>query len=180
MRKSIIVAVSQNGVIGVGGKIPWHLPADLKRFKELTMGHHLVMGRRTYESIGRPLPGRTTIVLTRRTPHNVMPPGVRNAAELSTALEFAKHNGETEVFICGGGEVYKQALLLCDRVYLTIIEREYDGDTWFHAPHLASPFGLPVWGVWKRVEVTHVEGDALPYRYETWERGLCFAPGSED
>ena len=126
---SIIVAVDRKGGIGFDGKIPWHLSSDLKRFKELTMGHFLIMGRKTYESIGKPLPGRRMIVVTRN------PSFSGNdcllAYSLAEALILAKEGGEEEVFVIGGGEIFKQALSIADRIYLTKVETSAKTDTYF-------------------------------------------------
>lgn len=124
---SIIAAVASNGVIGRDGGLPWHLPVDLRRFRELTVGHAVIMGRKTYESIGRPLPDRRTIVMSRQ-PY-AGPSGVVVAGSLQGALALAA--GESEVFICGGGEIYRQALPLADRIYLTRLDRPYEGDVQF-------------------------------------------------
>ncbi len=109
----MIVAAAENGVIGVDNRLPWRLPADLQRFKRLTMGHHLIMGRKTYESIGRPLPGRITVVLTRTAGIDV--PGVLVARSLDDAFAQAAARGDDEPFVCGGADVYAQALPECDR-----------------------------------------------------------------
>ncbi len=124
---SLIAAVASNGVIGRAGALPWHLPVDLGRFRELTTGHTVIMGRKTFQSIGRPLPERVTIVLTRRGEFEAA--GVAVAGSLQEALAAAA--GESEVFVCGGGEVYRQALPLADRIYLTLLDRPFDGDTLF-------------------------------------------------
>lgn len=122
---SLICAVSQNGVIGLDNRLPWRLPADLKRFKNLTMGHHLLMGRKTYESIGRPLPGRTNIVLTRQP--DFQAENCLIAASLEEALELCED--DDEVFVIGGAAVYRQALPLAHRIYLTLIRQDFEGDT---------------------------------------------------
>ena len=124
---SLIVAMSENRVIGREGGIPWDLPADRRRFRELTTGHTLVMGRRTFESIGRPLPGRRTIVLS-RTP-GFTAPGCEVAPSLAAALALCA--GEEELFVCGGAGVYREAMALADRIYLTLVHREVAGDTFF-------------------------------------------------
>ncbi len=126
MRLSAIVAMAANRCIGRDNALPWRLPADLKRFKQLTLGHTLVMGRRTYESIGRPLPGRTTVVVTRQAGY--APEGVRVAHSVEQALALAEGS---EVFIAGGADLYQQTLGRVDRLYLTRIERDYAGDTFF-------------------------------------------------
>lgn len=156
MRRSIIVAVAENGVIGVDNALPWRLPADLQRFKRLTMGHHLIMGRKTFESIGRPLPGRTTVVLTRG---DFAAPGVVVARSLDEA--FAAARDDDEPFVCGGAEIYALALPGADRVYLTRIERDYQGDARFGALDPAR------WQL--RESERHGAGDP-PFRFETWDR----------
>lgn len=129
MYKSIIVAMSENRAIGLEGDLPWHLSPDLKRFKKLTMGHHLILGRRTFESLSVPLPGRRIIVLTRRPGYQAN--GCQTAASLEGALGLAATAGEEEVFIGGGAEVYEQALPLADRIYLTLVHTQIKGDTFF-------------------------------------------------
>lgn len=123
-----IAAMSRNRVIGRGGQIPWHLPDDFRFFKRTTLGHVLVMGRKTFESIGRPLPGRDTIVLTRSTWSH---PGVLTAASLD-CLPLAPDDPR-QVFICGGAQVYAQTLPFCSDLYLTLVKREVEGDTFFPA-----------------------------------------------
>jgi dihydrofolate reductase len=128
MKVSIIVAISENRVIGRDGGLPWRLGSDLRRFKELTMGHHLIMGRKTYESLGRPLPGRTMIVLTRELGYCAAA-GVLLARDLDEAIALAV--ADDEVFVIGGAEVYCQALPLADRLYLTLVHADIEGDTYF-------------------------------------------------
>jgi dihydrofolate reductase len=125
-RVSLIVAMTRGGVIGRGGSLPWKLSADLKRFKSLTMGHHLVMGRKTYDSLGRVLPGRTTIVLTRQTGLS-LPSGVLIAHTLGEAIGRAA--GDAEVFVIGGGEIFDQAQPKAERIYVTWVEADVEGDT---------------------------------------------------
>lgn len=127
MTLSIIVAMAENRVIGRVGSLPWHLPDDLKRFKTLTIGHHLIMGRKTWDSIGRPLPGRTSIVLTRNPAFQVA--GVTTAADMHSALAAA--GPDSEVFVIGGAEVYAQALPLAQRIFLTLVHESVEGDTVF-------------------------------------------------
>lgn len=115
--------------IGVEGRLPWHLPADLKRFKSLTMGHHLIMGRKTYESIGTPLPGRTMIIVTRNP--NYQPDGCMVARSLETAIEFARMDLENEVFVIGGGDLFEQAINLADRIYLSQVHATLPADVYF-------------------------------------------------
>lgn len=126
MRVSLIAAVSANRVIGRDNQLPWRLPEDLRRFKRLTMGHTLVMGRKTFESIGRPLPGRSTVVITRQPDY--APPGVAVAHSVDEAL--ARAQGE-EVFVAGGEEIFRQTIGRADRLYLTWIHAEFPGDTRF-------------------------------------------------
>ncbi len=123
---ALIAAVGSNGVIGNGNDLAWRDSADLERFKRLTMGHVLVMGRKTYDSIGRPLPGRTTIVVTRQPDWSA--PGVLVAHSLDEALKLAEGN---EVYVAGGGEIYALALPFADRLELTEIEAAPDGDVYF-------------------------------------------------
>lgn len=124
---SLIVAASENNVIGAAGGMPWHLPADLKHFKATTMGKPIVMGRRTFEAIGRALPGRRSIVVTRNASFSA--PGVETAASLEAALELT---GEAEeIMVTGGGELYRAALPLAQRIYLTRIHATVEGDTFF-------------------------------------------------
>ena len=126
---ALIAAVAANRSIGRDNRMPWHLPEDLKRFKSLTFGHPVLMGRRTWESIGRPLPGRENIVLTRSADFSA--PGCRVAHSLEEALESCR--GADTVFVIGGVELYRAALPLADRLLLTEIRREYPGDAFFPA-----------------------------------------------
>ena len=125
-RVSIIVAMARNRVIGANGAIPWHLPNDLKLFKRLTMGHPIIMGRRTFESIGRLLPGRKTVIVTRQAGYSA--PGARIAHTLEGAI--AECANDAEIFVIGGAEIYREALPLADRIYLTLVDAEPAGDTW--------------------------------------------------
>ncbi|NJL74709.1 MAG: dihydrofolate reductase [Saprospiraceae bacterium] len=132
---SAIVAVSKNNVIGKEEDIPWYLPADLAFFKRTTLNHHVIMGRSTFQAIGRPLPKRTNIVLTRN-PFFIAS-GVLTAKNISEALAIAVAHEETEVFICGGGKIYEQTMPLWDKLYLTEVGVEVeDGDTFFPPIHL--------------------------------------------
>ena len=128
MTLTLLAAVGRNGVIGRDNGLPWHLPEDLRHFKAVTMGHALVMGRKTYDSIGRPLPGRRTIVVTRQP--DWAADGVSVAGSLEQALSAG---GPDEVFVVGGGEVYAQALPLADRLLLTEVDQSPEGDAWFPA-----------------------------------------------
>jgi dihydrofolate reductase len=130
---SLVVAVAANGVIGRDNRMPWHLPEDLAHFKRLTLGHPVVMGRKTHESIlatlGKPLPGRTSIVVTRQPAFSA--PGCEVVASLGAALEAAR--AAEEVFVIGGAEIYRLALERADRVYLTRIDAAFEGDVVFPA-----------------------------------------------
>jgi dihydrofolate reductase len=124
---SLLFAADENNGIGLNNALPWHLPADLKWFKQHTMGHHIIMGRNTYESIGRLLPGRTTVVVSRRTNYTV--PGATVHSSLQDALQQAKEVGETEAFVIGGAELFKAAIPVADRFYLTRIHHKFEADT---------------------------------------------------
>lgn len=126
-RLSIIAAMAKNRVIGINNTLPWRLPEDLKHFKALTIGHHILMGRKTFDSLGRPLPGRTSVVITRS--KDLRLPGCIVANSIEDAI--AACNQDNEVFIIGGAELYLQALDFADRIYLTEIQTEFEGDAWF-------------------------------------------------
>ena len=126
---SLIVAMAKNRVIGANGTIPWHLPDELKLFKDLTMGHHIVMGRKTWDSIGRLLPGRTTVVVSRQPGYRL--PGARVASSLREAIDAC--GGDPEIFVIGGAELFRSALPLADRLYLTTVDAEIPGDTFMPA-----------------------------------------------
>ncbi len=123
---NIIVAVAENNVIGCHNKLIWHISEDLKRFKSLTIGHPIIMGRKTYESIGRPLPGRLNVVITRSS--DLVIEGVSVVGSLAEAIELTK---DSEPFIIGGGEIYAQSLPLADRLYITRVHQSPEGDTYF-------------------------------------------------
>ena len=157
---SLIVAMSKNGVIGDQGRIPWHLPAELQRFKRITMGHHIVMGRRTWESIGRLLPGRKTVVVTRNPAYAV--PGAIVTDSLQAAIASCLY--EEEVFVIGGAELFREALPIADRLYLTVVDAEVPGDTVM--PEID-------FGEWQAEETDAVPADdrnPLPYRFTRYQR----------
>ena len=129
---SLIVAASQNGVIGVDNQIPWHLPDDLKYFKRITSGHHIVMGRKTFQSIGKPLPNRTNVVITRSRTLEI--PGARVVHSFAEAVDLAFMAGETELMIIGGAEIYRQALPHAQRLYYTRVEATVEGHAHFPEP----------------------------------------------
>jgi dihydrofolate reductase len=126
---SIIAAMDRKRGIGADNKLPWRLSADLKRFRELTMGHHIIVGRKTFESIGRPLPGRRMIVVTRDRNYNAAGCDIAHSVEDATRL--ARERGESEAFICGGAEIYAQSIGIVDRMYLTFVDAEVAADTFF-------------------------------------------------
>ena len=126
-RVYLVAAVAANGVIGANGRLPWHLPEDLRHFKSLTLGHPVIMGRRTWESLGRALPGRENIVVTRAPGYQA--PGASVAASLDAALALCA--GEPTAFVIGGGELYAAALEVADGLVLTEIRRDYPGDARF-------------------------------------------------
>lgn len=121
----IIVAISKNRVIGDSNRLIWNLPADLKRFKEITTGHPIVMGRKTYESIGRPLPNRRNIIITRDNSFEV------EGCEVVNSIEEALLLTNNDCFIIGGGEIYKQTIHLSEKIYMTQVDEEFEGDTSF-------------------------------------------------
>ena len=133
MRIALVVAMAENRVIGADGGLPWRLSSDLKYFKQVTMGKPIVMGRKTFASIGRPLPGRDNIVITRSAGFEA--DGVRVAGDVASALSLAhtlaKEKGANEICIIGGGEIYRQTLPMADRVYLTEVHMTVEGDTVF-------------------------------------------------
>jgi dihydrofolate reductase len=130
LKISIIVAIAKNNVIGKDNQLPWHLPEDLKHFKRKTEGHHLIMGRKTYESMGKPLPNRTSIVITRNKNYTV-PPGHFVVHDLEAALEIAKNRNLQQVFVLGGAEIFRLALPLVDEMIITEIQATPEGNTFF-------------------------------------------------
>jgi dihydrofolate reductase len=134
MKISLVLAITENRGIGWANSLPWQLRRDLSRFKTITWGHHIIMGRKTFQSIGKPLPGRINIIVT----HNpdFQAEGCLLAQSIDQALSIAKENGEQEVFIIGGGEIYKQTLHLADRIYLTLVHAKPKTDVFF--PELAE------------------------------------------
>ena len=153
---SLIVAASRNGVIGANNKLPWHLPADLQRFKQLTLNHPILMGRKTFESIGKPLPGRTNIVITRQQGFQCC--GATAAHSLDEALLICEN--EKEVFVIGGAEIFKQALPLAGRIYLTRIEKDFEGDT--------RLFEIDP-KIWKEISREDFPAAPLPHTFLTYE-----------
>lgn len=126
---AIIAAISENGTIGKDNQLLWRIPDDMRRFRELTTSHVVIMGRKTYETIGKPLPNRTNIIITRN--EDFTAPGCTISNSLEDALEKAKEGERNEIFIMGGGEIYKEAIKFADKLYLTLIHEEKEGDTYF-------------------------------------------------
>lgn len=129
MKVALICAMADNRVIGKDNQTPWHLPNDMKHFKEVTMDHPVIMGRKTYESIGRPLPGRRNIVITRQ--EDLKIEGCDVVHSLEEALELAKGDSPKEIDVIGGEQIYSLALPLADRIYLTIVHADIEGDAYF-------------------------------------------------
>lgn len=166
MRLSVIVAAAENGVIGRDNALPWHLPEDLRYFKRITMGKPIVMGRKTFESIGRPLPGRTNIVISRR--DGYAPDGVRVVASLDLALalaaDIATIDGSSELMVIGGAEIYKAAIPRADRLYLTEVHAEIEGDALL--PEIE-------WSSWREVSRERWSADGcnpFDYSFVVFER----------
>jgi dihydrofolate reductase len=126
---SLIVAMDEHRGIGVNNCVPWHLPDDLKQFKTLTMGHHIIMGRRTYESIGNPLQGRTMVVITNQ--QDYQPDGCLVVHSIADAIDLVETRGETEAFIIGGGEIFEQSLDMADRIYLSTVHTTVHAEVFF-------------------------------------------------
>jgi len=161
MRLSIIAALSSNNVIGRDNDLPWHLSTDLKRLKALTMGHHMIMGRKTYDSIGRPLPGRTFVVITRDP--SFAAEGVKIVHSLEDAIQVAA--GDDEPFIAGGAQIFEQAIHRADRMYLTRVHAEIEGDTWFPDFDDVSE--------WQLTDAEHFDADEkndYPFSFLTYDR----------
>ena len=148
MLLSIIVAVSENGIIGLDNQLIWRLPDDLKRFKKLTLGHPMIMGRKTFESIGKPLPGRQSIIVTRDEDFSFE--GTIVVHSVQEAIEVAKKIETEEAFIIGGGDIYRQVQGNCDRLYITEVHTQTQGDTFFQ---IEKP------ELWQEIERTHHDTD---------------------
>lgn len=163
MKLSILAALSTNGVIGRDNDIPWRQSTDLKRLKSLTMGHHVIMGRVTYDSVGKALPGRPNIIITRQ--KDLQIPNVTIVHSLKDAIQVAARAGESEAFVLGGAEIYAQANHRADRMYLTRVHAEVEGDTFFPEFDDVSE--------WHLVDAEHFEADEqnqYPYSFLTYDR----------
>ncbi len=163
MTVSIIAALADNNVIGRDNKLPWHMPADMKWFKNHTMGHHVLMGRKTFEQFQKPLPGRANVVITRNP--NFSAEGVAIARSVDEAISKAEAAGDREIFIIGGAEIFAQSLHRADRMYLTRIHAEPEGNAYF--PEFDDV------NEWKLVDAEHCEADEknpYPYSFLTYER----------
>ena len=159
---SLLVAMDEAGGIGRAGKLPWRLSADMKRFRELTMGHHIIVGRKTFESIGKALPGRDMIVVTRG--ESLKFDGCLTARSVEAAIALARERGETEVFVCGGAEIYAHALGVAKRIYLTQVHAKVDADTFF--PEFAA-------SAWRETENSFQqanEKNQYPFTFKVLER----------
>jgi dihydrofolate reductase len=162
MTVSLIVAAAENGVIGRGNQLPWRLSADLQRFKQLTMGHAVIMGRRTFESIGRPLPGRRMIVVSRQ--GDFRPQGVQRVRSLDEACQAAAEHGDSEAMVIGGAEIFRQVLPAAERLYLTRVHAEPPGDVYFPALD---------WRQWRLISAESHGADAkndYPFTFEIYQR----------
>ncbi|KAB2338185.1 dihydrofolate reductase [Cytobacillus depressus] len=158
---SLIWAMDDNRVIGKDNQLPWHLPEDLKFFKRTTMGHPIAMGRKTFDSIGKPLPGRENIVVTRN--HEFSHEGVTVLHSVDELIAYSKKKGE-EVFVIGGAEIFKLITTAADRLYLTRIHAEFDGDTFFPALNMAE------WELKSKEKGIKDEKNPYDYEFEIYYR----------
>jgi len=156
---AIIVAIGENNAIGKNNQLLWHMPNDLKHFKDVTSGRTIIMGRKTFDSVGKPLPKRRNIVVTRQ---DITIPGCEIVKSIEDGLALCK--GEDEVFIGGGAEIYKLAMHLTDRIYLTIIHKSFDADTFF------PEIDRKEWKEVSREDYQPDEKNPLPYSFITLER----------
>ncbi len=157
---SLIVAMSKTGVIGDRGRIPWHLPAELQRFKHITMGHHIVMGRKTWESIGRLLPGRRSVIVSRNPDYAV--PGAIVADSLRAAIAICLY--DEEIFVIGGAELFREALPVAERLYLTVVDAELPGDT------VMPEIDFHEWQATETEAIPADDRNPYPFRFTRYER----------
>lgn len=159
---ALIAAMADNRVIGHSNCIPWCLPKDLKHFQQVTTGHPIIMGRKTYDSIGHPLPKRHNIVITRQVGMNIA--GCDVVGSLEEALALAKEDASEQINVIGGGDIYRQALPLADRMYLTIVHGTFEGDTFF------PEFSEDEWEVTAREDHEADTENPYPYTFLTYDR----------
>lgn len=163
MRLSIIAALSSNNVIGRDNQLPWHLGTDLKRFKQLTMGHHLIMGRKTFDSVGKPLPGRINVVITRDPDYAAE--GITIVHSLEEGIRIAVDAGDEEPFIAGGAQMFEQSMHRADRMYLTRVHVDLEGDAFFPDFDDVSE--------WQLTDSEHFDADEkndYPFSFLTYDR----------
>lgn len=158
MRISIVAAMAKNRIIGCDNALPWHLPEDLKHFKNLTMGHHILMGRKTFDSIGKPLPGRVSIVISRNPEFSIQ--GVLTASSIDEAVSLCK--SDEEIFFIGGAELYRHVIGIAQRIHLTEIRQDFEGDASF--PEIDPT----AWRVVSREP--HTSGSGLAFDFVVYDR----------
>jgi dihydrofolate reductase len=161
---SLIVAAAENNAIGKDNQLLWHLPNDLKFFKNTTWGGVVIMGRKTFESVNKPLPGRVNIVITRQ--KNWQAENVLTAESIEAAIQLATEEGFKEIFIIGGGEIYKESMSMSSRIYLTRVHTNVEGDTFF--PEMNEQ-------EWELISSNKMDADekhAFDYSFQVWERGV--------
>jgi dihydrofolate reductase len=154
---SIMVAIAEDGAIGKNNQLLWHLPADLKHFKQTTSGHTVIMGRKTYDSVGKPLPDRRNIVISRNASLEI--PGVELVTDLESAIALCDEN--EEVFIVGGAQIYRMAMGITDKIYLTVVKGTFDADTYF------PPIDPKFWEETDKISFEADEKNAWPYTFST-------------
>ncbi len=159
---SLIVAASTNNAIGKNGQLLWHLPIDLKFFKNTTWGMPVVMGRKTFEAVNKPLPGRTNIVITRQ--DTWQSEDVIVAKDINEALQKAAETNSKEIFIIGGGEIYKQSINIADKIYMTRVHADLEGDTYF------PEIDRKKWSLIENIDFTPDEKHVYPFTIQKWER----------
>ncbi len=159
---SAVVACAKNNVIGINNQIPWYLPADLQYFKRITQHHHILMGRNCFESIGKPLPNRTNIIVTRDLFFSAT--GCLVAHSIEEGIKIAKRNKESELFIIGGGIIYEQTINLCDKLYLTEVNLEVEGDIFF------PEINTKEWQLVSEEKHEKDEKNKMDYTYKIFER----------
>lgn len=164
MLLSQVVAAAENNAIGKSNQLLWTLPNDMKFFKNTTWGMPVIMGRKTYESLGKPLTGRINIVITRQ--HDWQPEGIRVVHDIKEAMSAAAESDAREAFIIGGGEIYKQTLPITNRVYLTRVHTSIEGDTYFPEMNKAD------WELLSQLDFTADAKHAYDYSFQVWQRKM--------